>query len=75
MTRIERLRHEALESCRFRGHNMTRFNQADFYRDTIRYAHCKVCGMQVVINSRPAPNEINISGRAVALHCISTEVV
>lgn len=73
MTKLERLRLEALESCRWRGHDMGQFRQADFFKDTLRYAHCKVCGLQVVINSRPQPNEIDIGGRALAMGCADEE--
>jgi len=66
MKKLERLRLEALESCRFRRHNMGRFRR---YNDTIRYSHCQQCGAQVVINSRPQPNEIDIGGEAVAVYC------
>lgn len=69
MRKIERLRQEAVEACKYRGHDMGRFHQADFFKTTLRYARCRVCGKQVIINSHPAPNEIEIGGRAVALTC------
>jgi hypothetical protein len=67
MLKIERLRIEALESCKFRGHKMKPFSR--------KYRHwwnseCKVCGKGVTVNDNPAPNGIDISGEAVALHCI-----
>jgi hypothetical protein len=68
MRKIERLRREALESCQYRGHDMSPFRTHDYWTKK-RYANCKVCGMQVVINSRPAPNEIDIGGEAVSLDC------
>lgn len=68
MRKIEKLRLEALESCRYRGHDMGRFKTHDYWTDQ-RYAHCKVCNMQVIINSRPTPNEIDLCGEAVALDC------
>lgn len=66
MRTIERLRQEALESCKFRGHKMKSFSR--------KYRHwwdstCKVCGMEVCVNDNPAPNGIDIGGEAVALHC------
>lgn len=66
MRKIERLRLEALEACRYHGHDMGRFVT---YTPCIRYAHCKVCDKQVVIDSYPAPNAIDIGGEAVALDC------
>lgn len=68
MRRIERLRLEALESCTFRGHDMGRFKTHDYWK-TMKCAHCKVCDMQVAVNSNPAPNDIDIGGEAVALDC------
>ncbi|KKN55877.1 hypothetical protein LCGC14_0577680 [marine sediment metagenome] len=67
MRTLERLRKEALETCRFRGHKMNQFNR--------KYRHwwsseCKTCKKRVHLNDEPYPNEINISGEAVALHCI-----
>lgn len=68
MRKIERLKKEALESCKLRGHNMKRFIRHDYW-PTVRYAHCRNCGRQVVVNSRPQPNGIEIGGEAVALNC------
>lgn len=66
MRTLERLRLEALESCEFRGHKMSRFVSLHSWA---KVADCKVCGMSVYINATPAPNDINIGGEAVALHC------
>lgn len=66
MRKIERLRLEALESCRLRGHTMGLFQSFD---DTQKFAYCLICNKQVVINVHPAPNEIEIGGEAVALGC------
>jgi len=65
MTHINRLKQEAAESCRFRGHNMGRF-QTDKYGAS---ATCNVCGAEVQVTPRPMPNEIEIGGEAVALNC------
>lgn len=66
MRKIERLRKEALKSCKFRGHQMGLFNRThQHYRHSI----CKACGMEVQITDKPIPNEIEIGGEAVALHC------
>lgn len=68
MRKIERLRLEALKACRFRGHKMRRFRTSRWY-PTMRYTTCTVCGMEVTIDSHPAPNGIEIGGEAVALDC------
>jgi len=69
MTRIARLKRSALDSCRWRGHQMTPFK---LYSDTIcavGVSHCRVCGREVYIDTLPAPNGINIGGEAVAVNC------
>ena len=72
MTKLQRLKKEALESCRFRGHKMKRFVG---YRHgwgidpEIAYAYCKICDKQVIVITKPLPNEIEIGGEAVALNC------
>lgn len=65
MTKLERLRKEALKSCQWRGHVMTRF-----YGDKLsRFSDCKNCGRYVVITAHPLPNDIEIGGSAIALNC------
>ena len=64
----QRLKLQALESCKFRGHDMKRFRQNSFYLNR-HESSCKKCGMYVEINRQPMPNQIDIGGTAVALHC------
>ena len=66
MKALERLRLEALGSCKFRGHNMKRF---EHYTKGRCCSSCKVCEKAVSVIVKPAPNEIDIGGEAVALHC------
>jgi len=66
MTRIQRLIKEAKESCTFRGHQMKPFSHK--YKKWSS-SECMVCGMICNVNADPAPNEIDICGEAVALHC------
>ena len=63
-----RLKLEALESCKFRGHVMGRFKQHDYFLNR-HYAHCQRCTMQVEVNRQPMPNQTEIDGEAVALNC------
>ena len=35
----------------------------------VAYSRCKICGMEVSVNVKPMPNEIDIGGEAVALDC------
>jgi len=60
------LANKALESCKFRGHRMGNFHKTG---EHTAYAKCERCGMEVDINTKPLPNEIDISGEAVALSC------
>lgn len=79
MDRYRRLRKEANEACTFRGHNMSTWTRLHFdqrldskqmWRSKIvEESECIVCRMTVVINTMPAPNEIDIGGQAVALTC------
>ena len=66
MRTIERLRREALEGCSWRGHHMRPFARLG---KTSRNAICQTCHMEVVIDSKPAPNGIDIGGEAIALNC------
>lgn len=66
MTHINRLRLEALKACNGRGHKMSRFTRlASHTMESI----CRRCNRGVCLNTKPAPNEIDISGEAVALNC------
>ena len=67
MRTIDRLKKEALESCELRGHIMGRFAHVAPER---AYSICRRCGLEVTVDSRPMPNEIDIGGQAVALSCI-----
>lgn len=74
MRRIERLRLEALETCRVRGHRMSRFYAVPYWSTGIpnsgkRGSTCLTCGAWVQIRSYPLPNEIVIGGPAVARNC------
>jgi hypothetical protein len=79
MRRIERLRIEALESCKWRKHRMNRFTHA---RSTWlgqplpgrekAFSYCLDCGMTVACDTYPPPNGIDIGGEAVALDCPGT---
>jgi len=62
MTRKERLRLGALESCKWRGHVMNRFN----HNATHCNSTCKKCGMHVSVTPYFS---YEIIGEAVALNC------
>ena len=68
-SRFSLLKIEAKVSCEYRGHIMSKWEPGEWYRDTIRHSECQECKMQVTINTKPQPNEIDISGEAIALDC------
>lgn len=67
MTKLNRLIGEATESAKWRGHKLTKW----MINDDKDQANCVCyqCGMPVYIETRPAPNSIEISGQAVAMNC------
>jgi hypothetical protein len=72
MTREARLKKEAREACRFRGHKMWR--NWLYYPDVNGRprnfsTRCEICHKDVWVDLRPDPNSIEISGEAVALTC------
>lgn len=71
MTKLEELKKSALESCKFRGHKMGKFEftiKAGGMGIKGGFA-CKICGKRAFIDTNPAPNGIDIAGEAVALGC------
>lgn len=63
---LEQLELEALQACEFRGHEMTAFTSLS---DTRAVATCWECKMEVMVNGKALPNEVDIGGEAVALNC------
>ena len=68
MTTLIRLRREAGRTAKWRLHAMGRFT-LPHAGATVAYAECRHCGMMAIANARPAPNEIDIGGAAVAMNC------
>ena len=66
MTKDRRLKNEAMEACRYRGHWMSAFKKL---KPTLWRSKCLWCDMDVDVNTKPLPNEIEIGGEAVALTC------
>ena len=67
MTIMQILRHQALQSCEFRGHIMKRFKYNKAH--TTGTSTCKICGKEVQIKTWPKSNEIDIGGDAFVLSC------
>ena len=64
--KIVRLKREARAAATYRGHTMGRF-----VFDGVRYwdSECRCCYMKAYVTGSPQPNEIEVSGEAVALNC------
>ena len=75
MTHINNLKRKAREACEARGHNMKYFdtlvrpNPLMGIKGTVARSRCRVCGREVQVETRPAPNSIEIGGEALALNC------
>jgi len=69
MNKLAELKAQALQACWFRGHDMSPWKETPDGRHHV--AHCRACDMQVSVTPRPAPNEIDVGGEAVALTCLS----
>ncbi len=67
MTKAERLRLAAKRAAEFRGHVLTKFEHK--VGNHKLYAECINCRGCVVVLPRPFPNETEISGDIVAVHC------
>lgn len=64
------LRKLAQATTSFRGHRMkwgSPFGKAG--GPFSQFGRCKKCGKETLLTESPAPNEIDISGEAVALNC------
>lgn len=65
------LQSRAIEGCSTRSHTLGEFEPLS---ETHSRAHCLDCGMSVDANSKPAPNEIDVSGEACAISCPTPSV-
>lgn len=63
--KMDRLQRVATETAKARGHTLSAF-VGD--RDSA-YAACVTCTSGVTLNTRPAANEIDMGGCALALNC------
>lgn len=68
MKKIDRLKAEATSAAEARGHKLRSFLKGSYFGDK-RATVCHHCEMGVMVNAHPAPNDIEISGEAVALNC------
>jgi hypothetical protein len=68
-SKAKKLATEARKSATFRGHTLSKFEYKEKFGKFIGTAYCEKCNRYVVINTAPAPNEIDIGGSAVAVGC------
>lgn len=70
MSRAQELAKRATDAAAFRGHLMQTWTWHEHSGDRITgSSYCNTCGRGAFITTKPAPNEIDISGEAVALNC------
>jgi len=69
MKPLDKLRQEAEESTKWRGHTIKWVAPWHGEGKSTQLGECPNCGMEVQICTKPAPNGIDIGGRAVALNC------
>ena len=67
--RLDILRSEANGTAEGRGHILNWHAPHHGEHRSYQIGECDTCGMQVCVNTRPMPNEIDIGGEAVALNC------
>lgn len=69
MKKVDRLRKELLEACKFRGHKMKSIG-LNFAFGRVRQGYiCQDCGKWAGFDTDPEPNGIEIGGEAVAVNC------
>ena len=72
MASLSTLKKQAQQSTAWRGHSMKWHAPHHGEHRSYQTAECVRCGMDVCVNTRPMPNEIDIGGNAVALDCSPT---
>lgn len=71
---LETLRRDAATACKLRGHSMRWQAPFKYHSGQAQDGVCRVCAMEVRVQTAPAPNEIDIGGEAVALTCEKPEL-
>lgn len=69
-SKLSTLKRQAQKSTGLRGHQMRWFTPYGRAGGPFsQRGQCKTCGMEVQLDENPAPNGIDIGGRALALTC------
>ena len=66
MAKLEELIVDAEKACSRRGHRLSNWVSD---RKLTAYNECLNCGTHVTVRVKPMPNQVDISGDAVALNC------
>jgi len=69
MSGLIELERQAVEACEFRGHTIGKWVVYHGESKSLANNECLICGAWVQCNTKPAPNDIDIGGPAVALTC------
>jgi hypothetical protein len=79
MTKMERLKREARETAKLKGHKLGRFKESVITGEHSQnqrpgvVAACRICGAMAVVDSAPAPGEEEVLGEAVEMQCFAVE--
>ena len=79
MTKMERLRRQARETAKLKGHTLGRFKEAaisgksSHNRRPGAVAACRICGAMAVVDAAPGPDEPEILGEALEVQCLAIE--
>ncbi len=68
-SKLRALKQSAMESAKFRKHRMSKFVSSPGTRKESATSMCLDCTASVTVQTKPAPNSIDIGGAAVAVNC------
>jgi len=68
-SRERRLKKEAMDAFKARGHVCSKRWSVWGYNKNVFLKYCRKCYCVIQVTPNPAPNNIEISGSAVALDC------
>jgi hypothetical protein len=65
MASLDELKNEAAIACELKGHTLGNWKDFGYIATNV----CQYCNKQIIINTRPKPNEMDISGEAIITNC------